>query len=348
MIRKLVCYLVLFFLFFTIPLKSDDQINKLKSLLEKGLITENEFKKAINLIEGNKEEKIDSVKIKKITGKTGREKFIKYEFYIDNFRVHTLSPGTIRIDNMLTGETDVTLSGNFKVKFSNNGKKFFEFEYDKQNLKSNLIYKGDILINWTGRYVSRYQATFHQMQVQGIKPFHYFIVLPKKNSISINFELFNKKIDKAVAKVKEELSMKYNLSIADIDKIMEKKNHAVSLEQEKIISLEQEKLIKELAEKYAGKEITKAIKEEIEATIGEEMANAFISEIERYTGQAIDQAVENELAKEINDAISYAVQQGVSEAAAAAAIEAMIIVYALGGSDEDAMNACRQYAGSAC
>jgi len=26
----------------------------------------------------------------------------------------------------------------------------------------------------------------------------------------------------------------------------------------------------------------------------------------------------------------------------------MIIVYALGGSDEDALNACRQYAGDAC
>jgi hypothetical protein len=339
-IKKVIFYFVLFFLFFSIPLKSDDQINKLKILLEKGLITENEFKNAIDLLEENKEEKIDSVKIKKISGKTGREKFVKYEFYIDNFRVHTLSPGTIRIDNMLTGETDVTLSGNFKFKFSDNGKKFFEFEYDKQNLKSNLIYKGDVLINWTGRYVLRYQATFHQMQVQGIKPFHYFIVLPKKNSISINFELFNKKIDKAVAKVKEELSMKYNLSIKDIDMIMEKKNNAISLEQEKII--------RELTEKYAGKEITEAIKQEIEATIGEEMANAFVSEIERYTGQAIDQAVENELAREINAAISYAVQQGVSEAAAAAAIEAMIIVYALGGSDEDAMNACRQYAGSAC
>jgi len=339
-IRKVIFYFALFFLFFSIPLKSDDQINKLKILLEKGLITENEFKNAIDLLEENNEEKIDSVKIKKISGKTGREKFVKYEFYIDNFRVHTLSPGTIRIDNMLTGETDVTLSGNFKFKFSDNGKKFFEFEYDKQNLKSNLIYKGDVLINWTGRYVSRYQATFHQMQVQGIKPFHYFIVLPKKNSISINFELFNKKIDKAVAKVKEELSMKYNLSIKDIDMIMEKKNNAISLEQEKII--------RELTEKYAGKEITEAIKQEIEATIGEEMANAFVSEIERYTGQAIDQAVENELAREINAAISYAVQQGVSEAAAAAAIEAMIIVYALGGSDEDAMNACRQYAGSAC
>ena len=340
MAKLFISFLFLVTLIFITPLKSEEKINKLKNLLEQGLITENEFKKAISLIDENKEETLESVTIKKITGTTGKEKFIKYEFYIDNFRVHTLNPGTIRIDNMLTGETDVTLSGNFKVKFTNNGSKFFKFELDKQNLKSNLTYKGSVLINWTGRYVSRYQATFYQMQVQGIKPFHYFIVLPSKNPISINFMLFNKKIDKAVAKVKEELSVKYNLSIDEIDKIMEKKNNAVSLEQEK--------LIQELTEKYAGQEITEAVRQEIEKTIGEEMANAFISEIERYTGQAIEQAVETELAREINAAIAYAVQQGVSEAAAAAAIEAMIIVYALGGSDEDALNACRAHAGDAC
>ena len=78
------------------------------------------------------------------------------------------------------------------------------------------------------------------------------------------------------------------------------------------------------------------------------MANAFISEIESVTGQAIDAAVERELASAIDEAVAYAVQQGISAAVAAAAIEAMIIVYALGGSDEDAMNACRSIAGDAC
>ena len=36
-------------------------------------------------------------------------------------------------------------------------------------------------------------------------------------------KLFNDKIEKAVAKVKEELAIKYNLSISDIDMIMKKK-----------------------------------------------------------------------------------------------------------------------------
>jgi len=323
---------------------SDERTEKLKLMLEKGLITEDEFKKILNLNEKTK----TKIKIKQISGSSGREKFEKYEFYIDNYRVHTLSPGTIRIDNMLTGDTDVTLYGNFKTKFTKNGKKFFKFEFDQENLKSDLFYKGRKLINWTGKYVSRYQATFHQMQVDGIKPFHYFIVIPGKKMISLNFKLFDKKIEKAVKKVKEELSLKYNLSVSDIDKIMETRNDAFAKETEKIISKEQEKIIKDLTEKYAGKEITEQIRQEIERTIGEEMANAFISEIEQVTGQAIDQAVENELAREINAAIAYAVQQGVSEAAAAAAIEAIILVYAMGGTDEEAMEACRKHAGNAC
>ena len=323
---------------------SDERTEKLKLMLSKGLITQDEFKKILNLNEKPK----SKIQIKQISGKTGREKFEKYEFYIDNFRVHTLSPGTIRIDNMLTGDTDVTLYGNFKTKFTTNGKKFFRFEFDQENLKSDLFYKGRKLINWTGRYVSRYQATFHQVQVDGIQPFHYFIVIPGKKMISLNFKLFDKKIEKAVEKVKKELSLKYNISISDIDKILETRNDAVSRETEKIISEEQEKLIKELTEKYAGKEITEQIRREIEQTIGEEMANAFITEIEKATGVAIDDAIEQEMANEINAAIAYAVQLGVSEAAAAAAIEAMIIVYALGGTDEQALEACRQFAGDAC
>ena len=323
---------------------SDERTEKLKLMLSKGLITQDEFKKILNLNEKPK----SRIKIKQISGKTGKEKFEKYEFYIDNFRVHILSPGTIRIDNMLTGETDVTLYGNFKTKFTSNGKKFFRFEFDQENLKSDLFYKGRKLINWTGRYVSRYQATFHQVQVDGVKPFHYFIVIPGKKMISLNFKLFDKKIEKAVQKVKKELSLKYNISISDIDKILETRNDAVARETEKIISEEQEKLIKELTEKYAGKEITEQIRREIEQTIGEEMANAFITEIEKATGVAIDDAIEQEMANEINAAIAYAVQLGVSEAAAAAAIEAMIIVYALGGTDEQALEACRQFAGDAC
>jgi len=315
---------------------SEEKLEKLKKLLENGFITELEFKKALDS-EDKKNAKID---IFKLSGKTGHEKFIKYEFYIDNYRFYTSSPGTIKIDNMITGNTDVILSSNFNSKLTNEGKKKFKFELDDNKLYADLYYKGRKILNWSGRYVRKYRATFHQMQVNGIQPFHYFIVVPGKKVMSVNYTLFEKKIDKVITKVKNEMAIKYNLSVSDIEKILETKENAISKEQEKIV--------KDLVEQYAGKEITEEIRKEIEKTIGQEMANAFISEIEKLTGSAIDDAIEKELANAIDEAIAEAVQQGVSAAVAAAAIEAMILVYAAGGSDEEAMDACRAVAGDAC
>ena len=118
---RLLFSLIIFVLSITFAI-SDERTEKLKKLLEKGFITEAEFKKALNLSEKPK----SKIKIKQISGTTGKEKFEKYEFYIDNFRVHTLSPGTIRIDNMLTGETDVALYGNFKTRFTTRVQSYYE------------------------------------------------------------------------------------------------------------------------------------------------------------------------------------------------------------------------------
>lgn len=344
---RIFLYFVAIFLINMQATFGDDNLDTLKKLLSEGLITEEEFKKASSKSVNSKEISNDRIKIKKSTT-SKNVKFVKYEFYIDNYRIHTLGPGSIRADNLLTGETDVAIGENFKSKFTKEGKKYFDLTLDKENLSAKLNYKGRMLINWSGKYVAHHSATFYQMQVLGYMPFHFYIMLKGKNPISINIDKFNRKIEKAVNKVKEEMAIKFNITIEDIDKILERKNKSINDEIENIISEEQQKIIEELTDKYAGKEITDAIREEIENTIGEEMANALISEIENVTGQAIDDAVEAELAAAINEAITYAVQQGVSEAAAEAAIAAMLWVYANGGSDEEAMDACRAYAGDAC
>jgi len=150
--------------------RTDERTEKLKKLLKNGFITEAEFQKLLNTNTKHTSE----IKVRQISGNTGREKFEKYEFYIDNFRVHTLNPGTIRIDNMLTGETDVVLSSNFKFKITKHAQNFFRFDYDSENLKGDLFYKGRKIINWTGRYVSRYQATFHQCKLM---EFNHSIIL---------------------------------------------------------------------------------------------------------------------------------------------------------------------------
>lgn len=342
---------IIFFFFNTKILLGNDKINSLKKLLDEDLITQGEFKDAMSKLSGidevTDEVTDDRINIKK-SSDSKRKKFVKYEFYLDNYRIHTFRPGSIRVDNLLTGETVVNISGNFKSKFTNDGYKYFDLKVDKENLSAKLIYKGRMLINWSGKYVPKHRATFYQMQVLGYMPFHFYIMIVGKNPIAINMDRFNDKIDKAVDKVKNELALKYDISINDIDRILEKKNKSIDSEIENVISKEKEKLIKELTDKYAGEEITDAIRQEIERTIGEEMANALIDEIQKATGVAIDKAIENELADAINEAIAEAIQLGVSQAAAEAAIAAMLWVYANGGSDADAMAACRAHAGDAC
>ena len=93
----------LLFLFNINIVHSDDKIDKLKKLLDKGLISEKEFKKAASLSD-NKKITNDRIKIRKDPSASENDNFQKYEFYIDNYRVHTLNPGVIRIDNILTGD----------------------------------------------------------------------------------------------------------------------------------------------------------------------------------------------------------------------------------------------------
>ena len=144
--------------------------------------------------------------------------------------------------------------------------KIFRFDYDSENLKGDLFYKGRKIINWTGKICFKISGYISPNASRWNSTISLFYSLPGKNPISINYKVFEK-IDKAVTKVKKEMSLKYNLTLEDIDKIMETK--------ESTMSKEQEKIIKDLVDEYAGKEITEEIRKEIENTIGQEMANAY-------------------------------------------------------------------------
>ena len=328
-----------------------NEIEKLRDLYNQGVINEEELKKAISIVEIEKEPAITNnrIKIRKLSETVSGSKFEKLEFYIDNYRVHTLRPGAIFIDNMLTGETDVILKDNFKVEMTYQGEKYFKFINNEKDLTSQLNYKGKMLINWTGKYVRKHQATFYQMQVLGYVPFHFYIKLSERNkTVAINVNYFTDKINKAVSEAKSEIAIKYNLSVEDIDRIMENKENKIDAEVERLITDEQQKILKDLTEKYVGQEIDDKIRAEIERTVGEELADAFITAIEQASGEAIDKAIEQEVANEVDRAIEYAIEQGVSQAAAEAAIAAMLWIYAMGGTDAEAMEACRYYAGDAC
>ena len=350
MINKFLFLICLFLILINQIVSANDEVTKLKNLYKEGIITQEELKKAITIIENNTNQiNKNRIQIKKLFDDPSGTKFEKMYFYIDNYRIHTLAPGVVYIDNLLTGDTDVVIKNNFEAKFTSNGKKYFKFKLDKENLSSQLLYKGRMLINWSGKYVKKHRATFYQMQVLGYLPFHFYIKIQGgKKTIALNVEHFTDKINKAVQSVKEELAVKYNLSVSDIDRIMEKKQNRIDREIDRVITAEQEKILQELSEKYVGKEIDETIRAEIERTVGEEMADAFISAIEQASGEAIDDAIEAEVAAFVDEAIEYAIEQGVTQAAAEAAIAAMLWVYAMGGTDEQAMDACRYYAGDAC
>jgi len=70
-------------IFFITSSQSDENLTILKNLLNDGLITEDEFKQAMN----SEKKKKTKIKIKKITGKTGKKKFKKNKFYFKTFKV---------------------------------------------------------------------------------------------------------------------------------------------------------------------------------------------------------------------------------------------------------------------
>ena len=56
----------------------------------------------------------------------------------------------------------------------------------------------------------------------GRLPFHFYVKLDiSENAAALNMEKFNRSIELAVNNVKEKLSIKYNLSIAQIDNIIQ-------------------------------------------------------------------------------------------------------------------------------
>jgi citrate lyase gamma subunit len=184
-----------------------------------------------------------------------------------------------------------------------------------------------------GRYVRQHKAFFYQVLTDKAEPFHYYIRIDGKAAIALNMKFFNSKIDKAVRRVKKELSLEYDISEEEIQKIIDER---VGEETNKAIEREMESAVNE------------SIKEAIRQTIGQELSNMLVSAVEQATGEAIDSAIEQELADAIDQEIALAVEMGIDEAAVTAGWEAYFEVLAQGGTYEEANAAAYDACGSAC
>lgn len=293
----------------------------------------------------------------------------KAEIIYKDYRVYTYRPGGIRVETS-SGVKLVQITDNFKVRYYNNGeslitikmkkmklprlvdtinehaemiqdlsildklfKKKEKKKFDKNAHKLELFIEGRKVLHWEGRHVDKHHAFFYQVLTADFQSFHFYIRLSGKAAIALQMESFNRKIDNAVRAAKERLSVEHDITLEEIDNI-----------------------INERVNEEAGKAVEEGIKEAIEQSVsdavaqsvGEAMSAGLIAAIEEATGEAIDEAVEQELADAIDAEIAAAVAAGIEEAAVTAGWQAYFDTIAAGGSEADAVRNAYEACGSAC
>ena len=203
----------------------------------------------------------------------------------------------------------------------------------KDSIKFDLYIENTKVLKIDGRYVNKHRAFFYQFLTTNYQPFHYYVVLQGRPPIAFNIEKFTKRVDRAVRKAKERLSVEHNITIAQIDEIIEKR-----------INEEVDKAASEAVEQAVSESVAQAIEE----TVGEAMARGLVEAIESATGEAIDDALESELGAAIDAEIARAVEMGIDEAAVTAGWQAYFDTLASGGSEAQAVAAAYDACGSAC
>ncbi|MDB3889804.1 hypothetical protein OAN41_05415 [Candidatus Pelagibacter sp.] len=276
-----------------------------------------------------------------------KETYEKMEMLIGDYRIFTHRPGGIKIRRISDNKQLVVFSDKFKIKFYNDGDEIFDFILDEKKENISIKFKDIELFTWKGKYVPKHQAYFFQVMTYNNQPFHYYINLKAKPSSALNMEKFELKIAKAVSKAKIKIAAKYNITPELIELILKKRKLATDKKLEKIILDEKKKLenqvdkeISDSIDKTLTASLTNEVAKQIEDSIGQEIAKEFDS--------IIVDGMEAELASIIDEAVEEAVAEGVSQATAEAAVRAIMDVLAKGGTEEEAMNACRAVAGSAC
>ena len=330
------------------------QLEKLSILQEQGKISNDEFEKAKDIflkMEKNiKKKKQNQKKAKVKTNKIiirpftqqveGSTEFEKMEMIIGEYRIYTHRPGGIKIKKISNGKQLAVYGDKMKLKFYNDGEKYFQTE--KVNENRLLIKFNDIPILLTDtRYVSKHQAHFYQILALGTKPFHYYIKLPSKAPIALNYKKFEKKIAKAVEEAKVKLASVHSVTIDQINLLMKRREEKAFAEIQNIIGDKK----KEILEAAIDDSVDQLLSEQLEAALGAALASEFVSAIEAQTGRAIDRAIEDELAAALDEVIAAAISEGISEAAIQAGISAYLAAIAAGASEADAYAAGEEACG---
>lgn len=274
--------------------------------------------------------------------------FEKMEMNFDDYKIYTHRPGGLKIRRISDNKQLVVFSDKFKVKYYNDGEKLFDFILDEKENNVSIRFQKIELFTWIGKYVPKHKANFFQVISYNNTPFHYYIKLEGgKAPIALNMEKFDNKIAKAISKAKIRIAAKYNMTPEKIDLILKRRQLAIDKKIEKVINEEKqiiEKNVKDTIKVTLDETLQASLNQQLEKEIGDTIGQEIAKEFDAI----IIDGMEEEFASIVDEAVQEAINLGISQATAEAAIRAVMEVLESGGTEEEAMNACRAIAGNAC
>ena len=191
---------------------------------------------------------------------------------------------------------------------------------------------------------SEAEGYFYQILALGSKPFHYYVKLKTASlAVALNMQQFTRKIELAVERSKIKLAEQHNLSIDQINEIIEDNQMMAA---NKFIKTnddyhEEQKLSKKKQKLYS----------ELEASLGTDKFNSIKSDTTQLVGQTLDDSLQKEIKVAVDESIRDAINSGIESAAIEAAIDAFVDALMSGASWADAINeaqaACAN-AGQSC
>ena len=286
------------------------------------------------------------IKISKLSN--DHSTFEKMEMNFDDYKIYTHRPGGLKIRRISDNKQLVVFSDKFKVKYYNDGEKLFDFILDEKENNVSIRFQKIELFTWIGKYVPKHKANFFQVISYNNTPFHYYIKLEGgKAPIALNMEKFDNKIAKAISKAKIRIAAKYNMTPEKIDLILKRRQLAIDKKIEKVINEEKqiiEKNVKDTIKVTLDETLQASLNQQLEKEIGDTIGQEIAKEFDAI----IIDGMEEEFASIVDEAVQEAINLGISQATAEAAIRAVMEVFERGGTEEEAMNACRAIAGDAC
>lgn len=341
-----------------------DDLLKLTEMFQQGLLTKEEFTKAKSiLLEIEDIEKIEKsqnkitkkkdkkpLKKKKITKKTDdkikiqrifttesskftNKNFEKMKLLIGDYNIYTHRPGAVKIKQISTNKQLAVIGDKLNVKYYNGGRNILNIEVNKDLQELVLNINDARVLVWKGQYVQQANASFYQILAMGRLPFHFYIKFDKAdNAVALNMEKFNRTIELAVNEVKKDLSIEYNISLAQIESIIEE-NDMMAVYGEKVpTDLNIDSTFQKKNELYA----------QLKDSIGDEAFSKLNTNLDNKVKGKIDSEVNKQVKLAIDESIRDAINSGIEAAAMEAAINALIDALLSGASWADAVKAAEQ------